>query len=338
MKKLTTDKMFILAAGFGTRLLPLTRTIPKPLIPFCSDPLIKFIISYYKSLGIKSFAINAHHLSDKIVKFIQADGEKESVKIFIEDEILGTGGGIRNAAAFFEGCDFLTANVDCFATPDIAALYKKHTSSGAAATMLLKKSADAEKRGAIGIDSAGRVVSILNSKSPTPPKGNVEKLMYTGVQIIGGGVFDLLPESETSPCIIRQGYIPALEAGVPIYALEHKGYFNDVGTLREYLEACFTLLSGDVDFKFAQKKYHRRGGGLFFAEPETVCTGVEFTPPVCIAKDVTIAPGAKIGPDTVIESGAKIGDGAIIKNSFISHGSVVEANEIIDKEIVHNNR
>jgi len=121
---MSIERALILAAGFGKRLQPLTNITPKPLLKINNITLLENTIIFLKKFGIKSFAINAHYLSDQIVKFSEEFKNKYDLTIFKEKEILGTGGGIRNSLLFFQNKNFIVINSDTVWTEEYLSALK----------------------------------------------------------------------------------------------------------------------------------------------------------------------------------------------------------------------
>ena len=111
------ERAIVLAAGFGKRVLPLTNTTPKPLLKINNISLLENTLNFLKKFGVKSFAINTHHLSEQIEAFAEKNKSIYDIKIFKEQEILGTGGGIRNALSFFSDKPFISINSDSICSP-----------------------------------------------------------------------------------------------------------------------------------------------------------------------------------------------------------------------------
>ena len=134
-------KAMILAAGFGTRLKPLTDTIPKALVEYKGKPLIVRLIEKLQSAGISEIVINAHHFSDKMRDFFSENDFGVKITVITEKEILGTGGGILNAAGFLRDEDFFTViNVDVESDIDLSKMTEFHESNNLPlATMLVQK-------------------------------------------------------------------------------------------------------------------------------------------------------------------------------------------------------
>ncbi len=151
----------ILAAGFGTRLRPLTNVMPKPLLPVGGTPLIVWNLLLLKRHGIHEAVINLHHLGPMIQQAL-GDGERFGMRLIYSHEpvILGTGGGIKQAEGHFNGEPFLVLNGDTLFELDLGAVIAGHRERQAAATLVLREDPEAVKWGLIEVDGQGEVVRI----------------------------------------------------------------------------------------------------------------------------------------------------------------------------------
>lgn len=130
----------IFAAGLGSRLKPLTNTMPKAMVPIAGRPMLEHVILKLKAAGFTEIVINIHHFGDQILDFLKANGNF-GLTIHISDErelLLDTGGGVRKARPFFENSDepFLIHNVDILSDVNLKELYDYHLQSGTVATLL----------------------------------------------------------------------------------------------------------------------------------------------------------------------------------------------------------
>jgi NDP-sugar pyrophosphorylase family protein len=176
-------KAMILAAGFGTRLKPLTDNIPKALIKYQNKTLIQYQIEKLKNAGIDKIIINAHHFSDKIESYLNENdfGVKE-IKIIKEKEILGTGGGILNAREFFLGEEyFLVINVDVFTNLDYKKIITFHEANPAFSTIAVQKR---QSKKYLEFDSG---MKLLGRENKYSDKNNL--YAFNGLHIISGEIF-----------------------------------------------------------------------------------------------------------------------------------------------------
>jgi NDP-sugar pyrophosphorylase family protein len=231
-------RALLLAAGFGTRLKPLTDSIPKPLIPVNGLPMIAYNLALLKHHGIREVVINLHHLGNKIRKTL-GQGKNLGMKIHYSNEpqILGTGGGIRKAARFFDE-DILIINSDIISDIDLSTLIKSHRRHKNLATLVLRRHADAKTYGLLHYQRT-KLTSILGK-----PRAPVSSLAahFTGIHIVKKAAVLRLPQNRAS-CIIQDLYIPALVAGERFGAQLHRGIWTDCGTHQALAEATQKLQS-----------------------------------------------------------------------------------------------
>ena len=231
----------ILSAGLGTRLRPLTLSTPKALLLVAQRPMIVYMLLLLKKYGIEEAVINLHHLGEHLEKEL-GTGKKFGVKIRYswEREILGTGGGILKAAGKLTE-SLLVLNSDILIDLNLHNFIRFHKNKGGIASMVVRERDPDSNFSVIRTNRTQRVLSI--EESPTTSKESA--FMYTGVQILEPKLLDYLPKAGPS-CIIRQGYLPALQHREKIYAFPYRGYWNDMGTLDRYRQADQDLTSGKI--------------------------------------------------------------------------------------------
>ena len=176
------ERAIVLAAGFGKRVLPLTNTTPKPLLKINNVSLLTNTLNFLKKFGVKNFAINTHHLGEQIENFAESNKGIYDIKIFKEKEILGTGGGIRNALSFFLDKPFISINSDTIWSDEYLSplknLYKSFTKFNANSGLLMIKrenSFDKTLKGDFTIKSEPFLFR---------QAGDTNNLIFTGCQII----------------------------------------------------------------------------------------------------------------------------------------------------------
>ena len=233
----------VLAAGLGTRLRPLTDLVPKPLVPIAGVPLIVRTLALLRAAGVDEVAINTHHRADQLRDFLAAAALGLRVHVLHEVELLGTGGGVRNALPFLGEEPFLVMNGDAVIEPDFSELFEVHERSGAAATMLLREVPDPARWGVIELDpSTHEVRGILGEPAERPP--GLLATMFTGVHVLEPRrAGPLLPERG---CIVRSLYRALLARREVAGALHRGGPFFDVGTPHGYLEANLAVAGSTV--------------------------------------------------------------------------------------------
>jgi len=310
--------VMLLAAGRSTRLGALGLALPKPLVPICGYPAIRFGLHAAARAGATRAVVNVFHRGD-LVQAALGDGRALGLAIAysVEEELLGTGGGLARARALFAPGPVLVMNAKVVADLDLAALVAVHGAGDAVATMLLRDDPEPQRWGAIGVDAGGRVVSILDAHSPRLPEGPVTLRMFTGVHLLAPALLDRLQPVFCD--VIRDAYLPALLAGETIRAVTLGGYFAEHSTPERYLAGNLALL---------------RDPGLLRDPPgplvgvdqaAEIATSAQIISPVRIEADAVIATGATVGPDVVVGSGARIAAGAQVRRAVIWSGATVGA-------------
>ena len=304
-----TVNVMLLAAGRSTRLGPLGQALPKPLLPICGYPAIRFGLHACARAGLPRPVVNLFHHGDLIRAALGAE-----VDYSVEDELLGTGGGIAKARALFGPGPALVMNAKVVADVELRAFVAAHEmSAGAVATMLLRDDPDPRRWGAIAVDAAGRVVGILDARSPRPPEGAVTERMFTGIQVLEPALMDRLRPVFCD--VIRDAYIPALLAGETIRAATLAGYFAEHSTPERYLAGNLALLR-------APSLLADPPGPLAGVDPAAaIHPSARIVPPVRIEAGATVDAGAEIGPEVVLGAGARVEKGVRLARAVVWAGA-----------------
>lgn len=241
-------KAFVLAAGKGTRLLPLTLERPKPAVPIGGKPLVGYAIEHLVARGAARIVMNAHHRADVLVAALRESGHFDAISALVqEDVLLGTGGGLHNAwRAIDPGREpVVVVNGDTLFRPDIERALAVHEATGAIATMIVRSDPRARELGAVEVrldatGTAGRVGRLLGKPEGEEP---LRTFMFTGTHVISARAFDDLP---ANGCIVRHSYRRWIDRGEVVSAIVDEGPWRDVGTLPAYLDANMALAGTGV--------------------------------------------------------------------------------------------
>ncbi|MEZ0343329.1 MAG: sugar phosphate nucleotidyltransferase [Caldimicrobium sp.] len=226
-------KAFILSAGFGTRLKPITEKIPKPLIPILGKPLLERIIKNLNKAEIFEIALNVHHLSEKIINFLEEASFKGKIQIFYEKEILGTGGGLKNAEAFLKEAPFLVHNGDIFTDFDLKILIKTHLEKRPLATLIVLDNPEENK---LFLDEEGNLIGV---EGYFEPKSYFKKAGFAGIALYEPEFLNFLDKGFSS---VVSSWIKAIKAGYLIKTLPLSGFWFDCGNPEGYFKAIKTFL------------------------------------------------------------------------------------------------
>jgi NDP-sugar pyrophosphorylase family protein len=305
----------VLAAGFGTRLKPLTDRVPKPLVPVANRPCIHFALLLLRHTGVCEIAVNLHHRGPQIQTAL-GDGGSLGVKITysLEETILGTGGGLVRMRSFLQDRTFFLLNSDVLTAVDLEAVLRFHRERGAAATMVVRPLPPGTDYTPLGVDQEGFLVSFKNLKRRA--RGAVQPCLFEGVHVLEPAVFDFLPPAGFS-CVADQGYAGLLQNGLKVAAYPDPGPWFDLGTPSLYLQANLAVLSGRAEFP--QLPPDPAGAG-----PGSVRKG----------QDVSIGPGARLGPEVAVGDRCRIGAQAEITRSVLWEDSSVAPGARLDHVIV----
>ncbi len=307
----------ILAAGFGTRLFPLTIDRTKPAIPFLGKPLVGYVAEYVAKFGFKEVVVNLHHQPESVKKAL-GDGKEFGVKIHYtveEPSILGTAGALDNARTLLEDDTFLIVNGKIITDIDISAAIETHKKSGALATMVLKPNYNRERFTIVEttgdlITGFGDFPELLTveqvSTLDSPPS---IPLMFTGIHILEPRVFDYIPKKVYSD-IVPTFYNPAIKNGERIVAHVADGNWFELSTIPRYLDISLAMLDGQTE-KLV------KGENCQISANATVKDSV-------IWDDVSIADGAELHRTIVadgvnIRSGERFENVAIVRAEMLSH-------------------
>ncbi|HET7711655.1 MAG TPA: sugar phosphate nucleotidyltransferase [Thermoanaerobaculia bacterium] len=226
-------KAMILAAGFGTRLRPITNLLPKPMVPLCNKPLIGWVADALRAAGVTELIVNVHHLSEPLEEFLRDRYRGVTIHISREEEILGTGGGVRRVRSLLEGEeDFFLVNADTVQDPPFARLRAERRSIDALAALTLRHPPENDRFTPVFLDE-GRISGFGS--------GSGSALMFSGSHCISSRIFRYLPEKEFSG-IIDEAYEPAMQQNESIAGVVDDGFWYDIGTPQRYLQATASLL------------------------------------------------------------------------------------------------
>lgn len=244
-------KAMILAAGFGTRLFPLTIDRTKPAIPFLGKPLVGYVAEYLANFGLSDIVVNLHHQPESVIAAL-GDGTDYGVSITYTHEtpkILGTAGALDNARHLLEDGTFLVVNGKIITDIDISAAVAFHKASGAIATMVLKPNIKRERFTIV--ETAGGFVTGFGDFAVPVTEGELRDteheiatpLMFTGIQILEPAVFTYIPKGEYSD-IVPTFYNPAISRGEKIAAFVTDAEWYELSTIPRYLDISLAMMKG----------------------------------------------------------------------------------------------
>lgn len=304
----------ILAAGFGTRFLPATRSIPKSLIPLCNRPLIGWAVESLLEHGINEIVVNLHHLPDPIRAWLDREyGARVPFHYSVEEKILGTGGGLIRCKKKFVGEDvFVLLNGDTVQFPPYDDLVAAIERSAAAAAMLVRRPPPG--------DSFTGVWLVGNEISAIGDQGRGLRVMFAGVHALTPAIFDKLPDRNFSG-LTEDLYLPMLDRGDTIAAALGLGFWFDIGTPLRYMEASREMIAMISEGRLAAPR------GTHIQQLQQVLVDASAVIEGQVLKSV-------VGPESVVCHGSQIVDSAIWSRVSIGANAVVESSIIADGVVI----
>jgi mannose-1-phosphate guanylyltransferase len=326
----------VLCAGFGTRLRPLTDRVPKPLVPLCGVPLLRYNLALLKNAGVGEVVINTHHLGAEMEKGARAIAAELSLGIQVsreEKQILGTGGGVKRAQSMLGEGAFYLLNGDMIFDLDLSAALQAHRSAGAAATMVLAPYPRGASYGAVEVDAAMNVRRIAGRGAA--PDASLTKTHFTGVHIVGPELLARLP-AEGESDINRTAYVRLIHDGAKVLGFMQSGYWGDLGAPQSLLRAHLDVLLGKVPLRrflphadpFAGAEERQQG---VFVHP-SARVEAQLQAPALVHAGATVAAGARMGPGVMVGANARIDAGAHVERAVIwANAHVAGGERVIDQ-------
>jgi mannose-1-phosphate guanylyltransferase/phosphomannomutase len=303
-------KAVVMAGGEGTRLRPLTSNQPKPMMPMANRPLMEHVVRRLAFHGIDDIVVTVAFLASHIRNYF-GDGSElgVSMRYATEETPLGTAGSVRNAAAELDDT-FMVISGDVLSDIDLDAVVKAHRSSGALATIALRRVENPIDFGIVITNPEGWVERFLEK----PTWGQVfSDTINTGIYVLEPQILDLIPEHE--PVDFSEAVFPAaLKRGLAIQGLVVDGYWEDVGTVEAYHRAHRDVLDERVAVDIPG---FRLGDGIWLGEGADVDPAAEITGPVIIGDNCRIEAGASIGEYTVLGSNVVVKHDASLARTVV---------------------
>ena len=320
-------KAMILAAGKGTRVRPITYTIPKPMIPILQKPVMEFLLELLRQHGFDQIMVNVSHLAEEIENYFR-DGQRFGVQIAysfegkidddgkLEGEAIGSAGGMRRIQDFSPFFDdtFVVLCGDALIDLDLTAAVKWHKAKGAIATIITKSVPQEEvsSYGVVVTDEEGRVKAFQEKPSTEEA---LSTNINTGIYIFEPEVFNYIP-SGVEYDIGGQLFPKLVEIKAPFYAIPMDFEWVDIGKVPDYWRAIRGVLLGEI--KNVQIPGHEVAPGIYTGLNVAVnWDKVDITGPVYIGGMTRIEDGAKIVGPAMIGPNCWICNGATVDNSVI---------------------
>lgn len=319
----------VLVGGEGTRLRPLTDSVPKPALTLVDRPFLAYMVEWLGTHGVTEVVLACGFLPDRLREAL-GDGEHEGIALtyVVEPDRRGTAGAFRYAAD--ELGDrledrFLALNGDVLTDLDLTALVRAHDERGARATIGLYPVEDSAVFGLVDCDPEGAVLA-FTEKTGKPVPGDVN----AGTYVLERSVLELIPPGQNVS--IEREVFPRL-VGDGLCALRLNGYWKDIGTPERYLEATWDILEGRV-----ATEVRATAPGLFLAAECAIADSARVGPRAVVSTGCVVESEATV-EGSVLLDGCTVGAGARVSGSVLAAGATVEPGaEVLDAIVAENER
>jgi len=296
-------------------------------MPVLNTPIIIYNILLLAHFGIKKIGINLHHLGPQIQSFL-GTGEQFGVELHYshEEEILGTGGGVKYAEDFFSEPTIII-NGDVIIDLDIQKLIDAHETTQSIATMVLRKDPKQDEFGTLGLSTQNQVIRILDKSISGQEHA---AYMFSGAQIVEPGFLKFLPE-KTPACIVRHGYQHLLDLNTAFHGFIHQGCWADTGTPERYLKIQYELLQKEQTLHFAEAlvNHHQENIRAYFPYLKRKDGHLLIAPNAQISSSATLKGCCIIGPNTTIEDNATLENVVLLEDAIVKEKTSIK-NALVD--------
>lgn len=317
MKNVT--KAMIMSAGVGSRLDPLTKDLPKPLVPVANRPVMDILFENLGSIGITDVICNTYYLADKIIERYTENPVGVNFNYIKEETLSGTAGGVKKCQNFFnKGESFVVLSADGLTNADIQKGIEIHRQSGAIATIGVKQIPIEEVShfGVVVTDNNGFIKEFQEKPPVSEAKSN---LINTGIYIFDYKIFEYIPENTFYD--FAKNVFPKLLLEHAINTFEVSEYWSDIGTLDQYKQSVQDVFSSLC--KFPHAPIVNTKTGAYISSSKDIACSVEFLGNSTVGANTVIGEGAVID-NCIIWDNVRIAENVHLKNCIIPSGCIID--------------
>jgi mannose-1-phosphate guanylyltransferase len=326
-------RAMILAAGLGTRLRPLTYVMPKPVAPVLNRPIVSWIADLLADHGFKQTVTNLSYLPEQIRETL-GDGSGFGLEITYseESEPLGTAGGVGKVRDFLSETDsFLIISGDALTNIDLGEMRAAHEANverGGMATLATKRVEDTTQFGVVITDADGRILGF--QEKPEPAEA-LSDLANCGIYMFRKEIFEHFPPADQRSPAGDEDQPPGfvdwamdvfpslLDGDIPFYAHEIDAYWNDIGSVGEFVQGNLDALRGEVGIEPREPEVSK---GVY-AGQDSDLDGVKVREPVLIGAGSQLGAGSNLHGPVVVGGGCRLGAGAMLRECVVLPGAEV---------------
>jgi len=308
----------VMAGGEGSRLRPLTTTIPKPMVPVANKPIIGHIFNLLRKSNIGDAVVTLCYLPDFIKDYL-GNGASSGVNVSysMEDRPLGTAGSVKNLENDLDET-FIVLSGDLLTDIELSEIVKFHEKKGSSVTIALTRVPNPVEYGIVTTDREGRITSFLEK----PEWGQVfTDTVNTGIYVLEPDVLKHVPKDK--PFDFSKDLFPILmKEKEQVCGFIADGYWSDIGDIEQYQQANYDALLGHVKLDIPGKEVQR---SVWVDEGTEVEPRVELRPPVAIGRDCVVHEGSRIGELSIVGSNVIVENGASVKRSIVWDNTMVRS-------------
>ncbi len=317
-------KAVLMAGGFGTRIQPLTHSVPKPMVPLLNRPMMEHIVGRLRDSGITEIVVLLYYMPDVIRDYF-GDGSRFGVRLdyLLPDDDYGTAGAVKCAEERLDST-FLIMSGDLVTDFDLSPILEFHRAKRTPVTITLTSVPNPLQFGVVITDASGRILRFLEK----PGWGEVfSDTVNTGIYVLEPEIFRLIPAGR--PFDFSKDLFPIfLRENIPIYGYNASGYWRDVGDTDSYREAVREILDGKVGLRFPGVTRSTEGGTVWAEE------GVALPPDLVTSGTVVVGSGATFGAgvtlhNAVLGERCRVADGAVLDNANLWKRTSVGARAVL---------
>ena len=329
-------KAMIMAAGVGSRLDPLTKNTPKPLVPIANRPVMDLLLEKLSKVGIKKVIANTHCLAEQIQeRYTNKNLFGIEFNHIFEETLSGTAGGVKKCEFFFDKDEtFIVMSADGLTSADIGKVIQSHKASGAIATIGLTEVPEKEvpNFGVVVTNKDNRIIEFQEKPSIKDAKSN---LVNTGIYVFESKIFEYMPKDSFYD-FAKNVFPDLMSKNIPINTCVIKEYWSDIGTINQYRMSTNDVLEGilNVETGYIQNESSRIAANALMGNAKVTNSIIGSN--TCIAGDNVVVQKSVLGKNCVINKDVKLNNCIIWDNVTIEENVHLEnciiANDVLIKK------
>ncbi len=315
----------LLVGGFGTRLMPLTKHRPKPLMPLANIPFTERTIAWLAAAGVDHVILSVHYNTAQFIEHFTRKALGVRISFAPEERPLGTGGAILNCAPHLRSDQCLVVNGDIFTDLQLPALIAAHHRTQALVSIALKTVADPSRFGVIELNADMGICSFTEKPAHEQTLSNE---INAGIYLLERRALEHFPPGASS--VERDVFPTMLKNDLPLFGFRSRPYWTDLGTPKDYLQAHRDILQRRVAVPMPGTEIMP---GIWVGAQTHIAENAILHAPLLLGNRVIVGPGVELGPNLVLGDDVHIGRQARLRDSVLWNRVAVCAESVISESI-----